>query len=230
MNMPPKSDVVKEKSPLQAFFFHPPFESNFWPDILDEIYKKQIYLPYLPKNKESVCIEIGSNIGLATYYFAKYFKTTYALEPAVLHLEALNRMVEENKLSNVIVVPYAISNKNGKEKFYHNVNTTMFSLEKSVNNQDDFEEVDTIAMDTLFEKYKINEVALCKIDCEGSEGILVNSEGFKKVAPKIRVIVFEFHDWANCSQANFQHALEDLGYEVRWRRDTLAKVGTAVRI
>lgn len=231
MNSVPQSKPVKEKSPLHAFYFHPPFTMNFWADILDEVYKKQVYFRFIPKQqKGTICIDVGANVGLCTYYFAKYFGTVFALEPAEIHYEALTSMVKQNNLSNVTTSRIALSNKDGSTKFYHNDNQTMFSMESNVNKQDDFEEVPTISLEVYMKKYKIEKIDLLKLDVEGSECLIINSDGFKNVADKIKVIAGEFHDWAPCSQANFQHCLEDLGYTVRWRRDTQAKVFEAERV
>lgn len=222
---------TSDKSPLQAFYFHSPFTSNFWPDILEEIYKKKIYQRFTPNKKEgSVCIDLGANVGLSTYYFSFFFERVISVEPSKQHLDALYAMVKQNKLSNVIVAPYALSNKNGTTRFYHNDNQTMFSMESIVNNPNDYEEVETIAMDSLFEKYKIDHVDLLKLDVEGSESLVIESEGFKKVTSKIKVIAGEYHDWTAMSKPNFQKALEDLGYQFRWRHDTQASVFECERL
>ena len=224
-------ELKANQSPLKAFYFHEPFNQNFWPDILDEVYKKQVYIKFLPKTKENtICIDIGANVGLCTYYFSQYFGKVYSVEPSKQHIEALSAMVKQNKLTNVTVVPQAMSNKVGLTKFYHNDNQTMFSLEEVVNNKEDYEEVQTTTLDELFKTYKIDHVDLLKLDVEGEEGKIINSEGFKKIASKIKVIAGEYHDWASCSAENMQHGLEDLGYEFKWRRDTVAQVFEAVRI
>lgn len=222
---------IDTKNQLKGFFFHEPFEDGHWPEILDELYIKKVYQRFLPNNKENtICVSLGANVGLVTYYMAKYFSKVYAVEPASQHLEALTANVKQNNLSNVIVVPLALSNKNGTTRFYHNDNQTMFSMESMVNKKDDYEEVKTIAMDSLFEKYKIDHVDLMKLDCEGSESLIIASEGFKKVAPKIKVIAGEYHDWTSMSKPNFQRCLEDQGYQFKWRHDTAASVFECERV
>ncbi len=216
---------MSDKSSLSAFFFHPPFTQNFWPDILEEIYKKQVYQRFMPNIKEgSICVDLGANVGLASYYFSFFFEKVLAVEPSKQHLEALYSMIKQNKLSNVIVVPSAMSNKNGTTRFYHNENQTMFSMESTVNNPKDFEEVETIDFETLFEKYKIDHIDLLKLDVEGSEGLVIESEAFKKLCPKIKVIAGEWHQWSSMSKDNFAHALMDLGYTFKWKQDTQASV------
>ena len=225
-----RSRTIQPKPQLRAFFFHEPFEQNFWADILEEVYKKQVYLRFLPKKTTgTVCVDWGANVRLTAYYFSRYFERVLAVEPSQLHRESLTSMIKQNELKNVTVAPYAISNKNGKTKFYHNENQTMFMLE-SFGKTEDFEEVDTITVDSLFEKYNLDHIDLLKFDIEGAECEVINSEGFKKWAPKIQVIAGEWHEWAKCSKENFQHTLEGLGYKFRWRHDTKASVFEAERV
>ena len=220
-----------EVQPLQAFFFHPPFEQNFWADILEEVYKKKVYFPFMPQTKEGkICVDLGANVGLTAYYFSRYFERVLAVEPSKQHLEALRAMIKQNQIKNIEVLPYAVSNKEGKMKFYHNDNQTMFSLESTVNKQDDFEKVDTITIEGIMEKYKLDHIDVLKLDAEGSESQIITSEGFKRVAPKIKSVLGEWHNWTQMNQGMFQHTLEDLGYTFRWRHDTQAAVFEAIRV
>lgn len=220
-----------EADTLVSFSFIPPFEDNHWLEIIDEIYYKKVYYPYLPKTKGStVCLEVGANVGFATYYFARYFGKVYAMEPSKTHRIALERTIKEASLDNVTVLPQALSNKNGKETFVHNKNRTSFSLEKALDDGTGKEEVETITIDKVVEQYAIKQIDLLKIDPEGSESQIITSDGFAKVAPIIKVIVGEYHEWTPMSKFNFQVCLEELGFKVTWHRNTQASVYSAVRI
>jgi len=134
--------TVPSNTALQAFFFTD-FPNSYIPNILEEVYKQKIYQPLLQGKKDLVIVEIGANVGLVSYYLKDYAKTVYAIEPSQRHLECLNSMIKQNQIENIVVCPYAISNKNGKEKFYHSSNTTAYSLKSVVNDTRDFEEVET---------------------------------------------------------------------------------------
>ncbi len=215
---------------LSAFFFHEPFNQNFWPDILDEVYKKQVYQQFVVGKTDLTIVDCGANVGLTAYYFKDYANQVYAIEPAKQHFAVLHKMVEFNEIQNIYPVNVAISNKNGKEKFYHNPNQTMFSLEATVNDPNDFEEVETMTMDKFMEIYKLDYIDILKLDPEGEEAKILQSEGFKKVAPKVHTILGEWHNWCGVSQDNFRIGLEELGYTFHWRHDTQAQVYEAVRI
>lgn len=214
---------------MEALFFND-FSNSYIPHILKEIYLDQIYRPFLVGKRDLIIGDWGANQGYTSYYFKDYAKTVYAVEPAKQHQEILKHMIEFNKIKNIKVCPYAISNKNGNTKFYHNENTTMFSLLDTVNKKEDFEEVETVTVDSFMEREKIDHIDLLKMDLEGFESEVVSSDGFKKACKNIDVIVGEHHNWSMMGPNLFATTLTDLGYTFRWLRKSDAQVFSAVRI
>lgn len=215
-------------TPIQGIFFKD-FKNSYIPDILDEIYLKKVYEPFLTGKRDLVIVDAGANIGLTSYYFSKYAKRIYAIEPAKSTLEILAKMIMFNNLTNITVCPYALSNTNGTEKFYHNTNTTANNLiaeEKA----GDYEEVRTLTMDVFMKENKIEQVDFMKLDIEGMEAKFVMSEGFRKCVDRVKVICGEIHDWMGTSPINFQQSLEELGYKVIWNRTTKAQTFSAIRL
>lgn len=190
----------------------------------------QIYNPFIYGKKDLTIVDLGANIGLTAYYFKDYAKKVYAVEPARQHLDCLKEMIEYNEIKNIEVCPMAISSTTGSAKFYHNDNVTMFSLKDEVNKKDDFEEVNTMTMADFMAVNKIDSIDILKFDIEGFEGELITSDGFIKVAPKIKVILGEYHSWASMNPMLFANTMKDLGYEFNWLRKTEASTFSAVRI
>ena len=215
-------------SPLQAIYFRD-FPNAYIPDILEEIYLKKIYEPFLLCKKDMTIVDVGANIGLASYYFKDFAREVFAVEPSERHLEALNKMIEFNKINNITVCPVALSNKTAKEKFYHSINTTSYSL-TALGDQKDFEEVQMLSFDEFMVRNKLDHIDLLKMDSEGEEGKIFTSDGFKEYAPKIKVIVGEWHDWCNMEKNQFANTLKDLGYEFNWIYGLKSSVFTAIRI
>lgn len=213
--------------PINAFFFRN-FKNTYIPDILEEIYLKKVYDPFLAGKSDLIIADWGGNIGLTSYFFKDYAKKVYCVEPAKQHQEIIEKLIEFNKIPNIELCKYAISNKNGTTKFYHSPNTTMFSLSDRATNKDDFEEVETVTVDEFFKRNKIDHIDLLKLDVEGTEGQVVASEGFIKWAPKIKVIVGEYHEWASVSKDQFANMFRDLGYQFSWYYNTKASVFSAV--
>jgi FkbM family methyltransferase len=206
------------------------FKNSYIPQILEETYIKKVYQPFVVGKKDLIVVDVGQNIGLTSYYFKDYAARVIGLEPSVAHREIINKMIELNDITNIECLPYALSNKNGTEKFFHNQNTTMFSLESAVNDPNDFEEVETVTMDKLFEKAGIDHIDICKLDPEGHEGHIIASPEFAQLAPKIKVVVGEWHSWGSMSKDQFMNTFRDLGYQFHWNNNTDAATYSAVRI
>lgn len=214
--------------PLEAIFFRD-WKNAHIPEILEEIYLKKIYEPYVLGKKDLVIVDCGANIGLASYYFKDFAKRVYAIEPSEAHRQALEMMLETNDIKNVTVCPVAISNKDEKVKLFHNENSTAHNLNLA-QNQDDFEEVEAITFDTFMKRNKLTHVNLLKCDPEGEEGKIFASDGFKKWADKIDVIVGEWHYFGNTEMPLFANMLRDLGFDFNWIQGMKAQVYTAVRL
>jgi len=214
--------------PIQSICFRD-FEAGHIPEIIEEIYRKRAYEPYLQGKKDLVMMDVGSNIGLWSFYAAKYAKIIYALEPSAQHYECLVTMAVSNELHVVAPFKQAISNTNGTAKFYHNQNTTMFSLNSAVD-QGEYEEVETITLDKFFEDNKIEHVDFIKVDIEGAEAEVFGGNGFDKVKDRIDTILGEFHVWTNINPDLFASYFKDRGFTFNWVDKTNASLFVAERI
>jgi FkbM family methyltransferase len=188
---------------------------------------KKIYEPFLLGKKDLIIVDMGQNIGITSYYFKDYARRVIGFEPSLQHRQVCSEMVKYNKIKNIETLPYAISNKNGTTKFYHNQNTTSFSLSLKSDDKD-FEEVETITMAKVFEVAKIDKIDILKLDIEGEETKLIASPEFKDNVHRIPIILGEYHVWCGMEQNQFANMLIDLGYSFKWRNDTKAAVFEAV--
>lgn len=198
-----------------------PFDTLFIPYIYREIYFEGVYLDVLNQQKDMVIVDVGANIGVTADHFKRYAKKVYAIEPSPENFAALKQNKEFNKWDNVEIFNLALADRNGEMDFAQapNNRTTNALIDKEGSHavgpggwyQPSFK-VQTKAIDTFFEENNIDEVDFMKFDPEGSEELILYSEGFKKVAPKIKAIECEFHhpDWLNLVRY-----LEELGYTAR---------------
>lgn len=214
--------------PLHAIFYRD-FKTSYIPQILEEIYIKKVYDPYVLGKRDMIIADWGGNIGLTSQFFSQYAKRVYCVEPSKAHGEVINKLIEYNDIKNIKLCPYAISSENGTTKFYHPENVTMYSME-NVMGAAEYEEVETVDTETFFTREGIDHLDLLKLDVEGSESKVITSEGFRKVAPKIKVIVGEWHTWDTQSKDGFMNTFRDLGFDFHWVAGTDASVFTAVRI
>lgn len=220
-----------------------PFDSLFIPYIYKEIYFECLYVDILNGKSDMTIIDVGSNCGITVQHFRDYAKKVYAIEPSPEHFEALKKNKDYNKWDNVEIFNCAIADKDGEmELTMNDVNRTMNSLiigkpleenklecktgiegvtgyinAKGYNNR---VMVKTVAMDTFFRENHITKCDFMKFDVEGSEDLILRSEGFKKVKDKVIAIEVEFH------YPNWQELVKymiGLGYEAR-RYDSSAIV------
>lgn len=189
----------------------------------------QIYKPFVHGKKDLTIVDCGANVGLTAYYFKDFAKTVYAVEPSKQHIDCMKLMITQNKIENIEIMPCAVSKENGKAKFYHNENVTMFSLRQEVNNKAEFEEVETKTMEQIMKDLKLKHIDILKMDIEGSEYDVFTSKGFEAVADKIDCILGEFHTWSGINPNQFATCLMDLGYEFKWIKKTEATTFSAVR-
>lgn len=188
-----------------------PFESLYLPYIWKEIYFDNIYTDVFNGRKDLVVMDIGSNVGLVTQYMRDFSKRVYSIEPSSLHFEALKKNKEYNQWDNVEVFNLALADKDGEMRLATLPNN--LTCNSIVNDYGQGGEiVKTMAFDTFLEENKIDEVDFVKFDVEGAEDLILRSDGFKKIAHKIKAIEIEFHypTWTNLAKY-----LVDMGYTAR---------------
>lgn len=217
--------------PSLKYLVYRDFKGDYIPQIIDELYLKKIYDPYLLGKKDLVIADFGANQGITATYFYPFAKKLFAVEPAKQHLEVLSHLKELNNLKNMEIMPYAISNVSGKTFLNHTPNPTSFMIVPDVLPKEfGNEEVEMITIGDFFKKADIDHLDILKLDIEGMEGKLIASQEFAKYAPKIKIILGEWHDWSGMSKNMFVNTLRDLGYEFKWRHDTQAACFEAFRL
>lgn len=188
-----------------------PFDSLFIPYIYREIYFDGVYIDILNQRKDMVIIDAGANCGIVTDHMRPHAKKIYSIEPSPEHFEALKKNKEFNNWDNVELFNLALADKDGEMTLNFNPsNRTCNSL--TVNFGQGGTTVKTMSFDTFFEKNNIDEVDFCKFDVEGAEDMILRSEGFKKVAPKIKAIEVAFHNNQWPALADY---MISLGYQGR---------------
>jgi FkbM family methyltransferase len=175
------------------------FDTTYIPEILHEIYMKGVYVQVLKGYKDLTILDFGANCGLATQYFRDVGKV-YAVEPCPDQFEALKLNKEYNGWDNVEIFNLALADHNGQAVFHTNrTNMTAGSLDNDFYNilriAHKYEDitVKTVTIDTFVHDNKIDKIDFMKMDIEGQENSIMQTEGFKTVLPKIQACTIEFH-------------------------------------
>ena len=213
---------------MEGIFFHD-FKNSYIPNILKEIYTDRIYDQFLLGRKDLVIADIGANIGLTAYYFKDYAARVYAVEPSRIHVNALYEMIEYNRIKNIFVLPFALGAQNMAVPLFHNTNKTMFSLDARLQGlPSETETVMSMNMETLMGLMSVSQIDFMKLDPEGAEGDIINSESFAKVCPQIKVIVGELHAWSSLNKEQFKAKFESLGYKFTWISESDVHIYSAI--
>jgi len=172
-------------------------------EVNEKNYKKR---PYYFKNldfkEDDIVIDIGANLGFVSIYLAKKypFLKIYAFEPAKRTYELFLENIKINEVQdNIIAENLAVTSDGRDTEFLFSPSSSGNSMLKSVSHDRYFIDsnniwqtypVKSIALDEIFDKYKIEKCKLLKIDCEGAEKeIFYNS----KILSKIENIRGELH-------------------------------------
>lgn len=181
-----------------------------------EVYRDKTYQKYLPLQKEgTLALDIGAHIGIVSLYLSKYFEEVISLEPSKQHFECLGRNIVSNNATNITMYNNALYIKEGEFPFGGpDSNQTMRSLHVATWQDGKHNEmVKAITIERLFETEKIEKVDFMKLDVEGSEVEIISSAGFKRVAPKIELIVGESHSFAGRHPNQIKEAFKNAGFD-----------------
>lgn len=166
---------------------------------LTEVIENKEYEPAL---KDLVVIDAGANIG--TFSFTVYNRASeiYAIEPSQVNFDVMNQTIRVNNLEKMKTFLTAISGEGGMRPFVQDDNPELGGwkiVEEGL-------PLPTITLEQFMNENEIKVVDLLKIDIEGAEKEIFQSESFKRIAPRIHKIVGEFH------QYDPQPDLERAGY------------------
>lgn len=171
------------KSSIRLFLY------KFFPNTLENIVEKRLLknLPYDFKNslkklnKDSVCIDLGANIGVISSILAKTGATVYSFEPnssAYLQLE-----IRKSKFPNIIPIKKAAGVIDREVKLYHHKDSETYSNEDLTQSSslmqdkpNTSEAIYEVVNEIDFAKFlnDLDQVDLIKVDIEGFEVELIN--------------------------------------------------------
>jgi len=154
-------------------------------------------------------VDIGANIGIFAVHAATIFPQVkiYAYEPCREVLPDLERNLQE---LNVQIYPYAVGGITQKVKLHFQEDFTACSIETEADNfLGKSQECDMIAFDEITTKLG-GKIGLLKLDCEGSEYEIIQSDYLTKV----KYIVGEFHTCKNGNPERGLKLLQEKGFIV----------------
>lgn len=221
-----------------------------WHELVNEIFFDHVYTPVpLQIERNDVVVDIGAHIGVFSVFAASLTQNTvYAFEPSPRNFEVLKRNIVVNRVKNIMASRVAVSDRLGSTALLPSTasstnhllfnQTILDQLEKyqaceehqqykrvMPHDFDESIEVPTTTLVDIMDSNHIEQVDFLKMDCEGSEGLILESTP-KNYLKRIRKIAFEFHDHlSNINHDNMRKLLEELGFTTDLKWDDKSPVG-----
>lgn len=117
----------------------------------------------------SICFDIGAHVGLYSLAFSKRAKLVIAFEPLALNIAYMHRHLSLNHVKNVIIVPFAVSDKTKMVLFKEALHTSEGKIDTTGSLP-----VFSVTLDDFIKQYDYRP-SIIKIDVEGSELELIKS-------------------------------------------------------
>jgi FkbM family methyltransferase len=174
--------------------------------ILRELYLNKDY--YFSINEKCVFIDVGMNSGFTSLYIAsnKNVSKIYSFEPASLTFEIAQSNLKINEILSKKIEAFHF----GLGEGYHELDFIYSKEYKgsvgirgldswNIANASDTELIKVEIRDAsevfnpILEKHK-SEIIICKIDCEGSEFIILPNLAKSKLLIQIDFLIIEYHD------------------------------------
>ena len=185
-----------------------------------EIYHNSLYDRFFKPQRGDIVVDVGAHVGFYTLKAAKEVGNrgrVIAVEPEDKNYELLTKNIRINKYQNVTPVKSALSDFEGKAKFFLKARSFSHSLigKTWITPIVGFTEVTVTTLDSLLKELAIKKVDLLKINVEGAE--LEVLKGCRKFLAKgeISKIVAETHPPFKQEAEKINRYLKARGYRTK---------------
>ena len=175
-----------------------------------EIFEDKVY----EFNPKYVVIDVGANVGLYSEYIYDRAKVIYAIEPSTKNYQLLLNRIKDKNLTKIKPFNIGLANRTIETPLYKRSSNGGYSIMATGN--DEIEEMVSITTLAMFMGgNNINYVDILKVDVEGAEYDIFNSDDLSSVQGKIGNIIGEPHGGISIKElleANgFSYRLNDSG-------------------
>ena len=221
-----KSDGILKVEKTESFIsFYPKYNETIQTrkrpssdlNVFDQVFNDAEYKPvvttfqkYFPNHQTINIIDAGSNIGLTSLYFSRFFSNAkfICIEPDDSNFEAMRYNLETNKLQNVIKIKGGLWSS---ATFLKMVRDFGDKKDWAIRVEETTEKtgLEAFSMQQLILENQLETIDILKIDIEGSEKEVLT--GFKADVSFLSItkcVAIEIHDEFNCREAIYK-VLED---------------------
>lgn len=212
---------LKEEHPKDFVSYYPDFgvtikirkRPSSDMDVFSQIYQYLEYKPvvetfkkHFPNDTKLNFIDAGSNIGLTTVYFSKFFPGSnfINIEPDSSNFETMSFNFEANGILPLESIKGGIWSTNANLKIvsdFRDKNDWSFRVEETSESTD----LKAYSINYLIEKNHFSTIDILKIDIEGSEKeVLTSAKADVSYLAKTKCVAIEIHDEFDCREAIYE--------------------------
>ncbi|MDQ6901851.1 MAG: FkbM family methyltransferase [Bacteroidota bacterium] len=166
--------------------------------IIEEEYKTALDIFLLNKIQLNSFLDLGGNIGLVSLYVNNIFPgcKIIAIEPDKNNYEMMVKNFELNHLANATPLMAGVSKKDcflAADGGLRDDKEWSFSFTET----DDSAGIKAYSINSLLAKYALEEIDFIKMDVEGAEQAIFDSDADMSFLDKVKVLAIEIHDEFN---------------------------------
>lgn len=140
-----------------------------------------------------VFFDVGAHCGLYTIIASKRVGAkgmVVSIEPNPENISYLIKNIKMNDLGNVIIIPKALGQKEGKIKLFYRSGATALTSYEMQNRFICFE-AEQVTLDAIIKELKINHIKMVKIDTEGYDEQVLR--GGQRALQKTKYVIVELN-------------------------------------
>jgi FkbM family methyltransferase len=188
--------------------------------LIEQIYIFQTYDKLFKPERNFTVVDVGAHIGIYTLRAAKRVEGNghiVAVEPDEENYRNLVKNIKINRYKNVIPIKLALSDCEGKAKFFIKGFSTQHSLKEKIDLETRVirtREVTVMTLSRLLDKLHLGIIDLLKLDVEGSEyDVLKGSEELLAKHKILRMAIAAYH--TSNESSLLEEYLEKFGFKVK---------------
>jgi len=171
-------------------------ELHFFTHMLEET--DAVYPPppdHILSTENTLCVDIGANVGAFSFAAAQHYKNVVALEPVEKNYQLLEKVRNLEKLENLEVLPLAVGAEDSTDRYIYvddnfSGDPTLYTTSQETGKK---QRINMVSYDSLTamlrEEYEVPYIDYLKIDCEGAEYEFLWDEDLSNV----KTIIMEIH-------------------------------------
>lgn len=179
---------------------------------------RDFLLKNMPIKSGDTILELGAFCGFGTMKLSELVGPTgkvIAVEADKSNFKFLSKNIQDNNIKNVLTVNTAISNTQGKAKFYKEHNQRNSIDQNLLDNVEEIEEIECNSVDNILQQMNIQHVDFITMEINAAEVDALRGMSSTLKQKNLRLVSAGWYDFEGKPEwISMKNILENLGYSV----------------